>query len=374
MAKSDLTGQVIGKWTVLREAEPGKANRTRWLCRCVCGKERVVDDYNLRGGLSTSCGCAKKTRRIDLTGQRFGRLTVLEFVRTSEKGHSLIWRCKCDCGNVVEVAGNNLRNGHTTSCGCALAEAQQAPEIRIAALKKSPLTGAFETNIRAKWYAISNGKREWKIKNLSKFVRDNAEMLGVNPDDTVELERTAKALYNAYYSNCRWHGWSVALIEDPTPPPAEEPPAEPEAVKLTPEIIKELEPDLLSVIKRCPDCGKLFVRKTRNAIFCRDCAARRKKESQKKSYYEHYYADIEASRAERREKYAKNREANLAYQAAWYAEHKDELKERRKAKAQNKPPNKEAEKAYQAEYYAQNRERIMAQRKAKKERDAAEKK
>ena len=93
------------------------------------------------------------------------------------------------------------------------AAAQQSPDVRVAALKKSPLTGAFETNIRAKWYAISNEQREWKIKNLSKFVRDNAEMFGVDPEDAAELERTAKALYSAYYSHCRWHGWRVEQIE-----------------------------------------------------------------------------------------------------------------------------------------------------------------
>nr|DAL93249.1 MAG TPA: hypothetical protein [Caudoviricetes sp.] len=46
-------------------------------------------------------------------------------------------------------------------------EAQQAPAARVAALQISPLTGPYETNIRAKWYRISNGSREWEIKNLS---------------------------------------------------------------------------------------------------------------------------------------------------------------------------------------------------------------
>ena len=145
-------------------------------------------------------------------------------------------------------------------------------------------------------------------------------------------------------------------------------------VELTPEIIKELEADLLSVIKRCPDCGQLFVKKSKNARFCRACALRRSLESTQKSSNEHYYADVEASRAKRREDYAKNREAVRAYQAAYYAAHKDEIKQRRQQNQQKKAGDKEALKAYQAKYYAQNKERIKAQRKAKKERDAAEKK
>lgn len=102
--------------------------------------------------------------------------------------------------------------------------------------------------------------------------------------------------------------------------------------ELTPDVIKKLEIDLLSVIKRCPDCGQLFVKKSKNAKFCRDCAWRRNRESTKRSSTEHYYADVEASRAKRRENYAQNREAVRAYQAAYYAAHKDEIKQQRKAK------------------------------------------
>lgn len=216
-ARHDLTGQVFGQWTVIRAAEPDKYHRARWLCRCSCGKERVVTADNLRRGVSTSCGCVGRPKRAtDLTGRRFGRLTVLEYVPPSGPRQSgALWRCRCDCGRETVVTAGNLKYGHTTSCGCVLAEAQQAPETRVAALKESPLTGPFETNIRAKRYAISNGSREWTIRNLSKFVRDNAELFGLSPDDAAELTRTAKALYNAWYSHCRWHGWSVTLLDAP---------------------------------------------------------------------------------------------------------------------------------------------------------------
>ena len=54
---------------------------------------------------------------LALNGQRFGRLTVLERCGTTKWG-SCIWKCKCDCGNIVEVPGINLRDGRTNSCGC----------------------------------------------------------------------------------------------------------------------------------------------------------------------------------------------------------------------------------------------------------------
>ena len=64
----------------------------------------------------------------DLTGQRFGRLTVLD--RAKDKvdkhgNHSVIWRCRCDCGNITYVRASNLRPGGTRSCGCLQRERAQ---------------------------------------------------------------------------------------------------------------------------------------------------------------------------------------------------------------------------------------------------------
>lgn len=57
---------------------------------------------------------------IDLTGQKFERLTVLYKLPPdkSKKGRGAYWHCKCDCGNEADVLGANLRKGATKSCGC----------------------------------------------------------------------------------------------------------------------------------------------------------------------------------------------------------------------------------------------------------------
>jgi len=63
-------------------------------------------------------------RKIDLTGQRFGRLTVLkegEKVAEGKYGRTS-WDCLCDCGNTVNVRTNVLRRGGTKSCGCLALE------------------------------------------------------------------------------------------------------------------------------------------------------------------------------------------------------------------------------------------------------------
>ena len=60
----------------------------------------------------------------DITGQRFGRLTVLSHAGTTKekpgnvKRRVALWKCRCNCGSEITVIGANLRNGTTKSCGC----------------------------------------------------------------------------------------------------------------------------------------------------------------------------------------------------------------------------------------------------------------
>lgn len=208
--QNDLTGQTFGLWTVIGAAQPDKIGRAKWLCRCSCGKERVVTADNLLRGVSTSCGHTRfAKRRNDLTGQRFAHLTVMHLVSMSQP----IWHCRCDCGREVDVAARNLKYGHTTSCGCAQRAAQLDTDNRIGSIKISPLTGPFETNIRAKWFRVSDGSHTWEFKNLSKFVRDNADMFGCDPANKSQWERVAKGLYAAARAHCQWYGWTVERLD-----------------------------------------------------------------------------------------------------------------------------------------------------------------
>ena len=54
---------------------------------------------------------------MDLTGQTFGRLTVVEFSHKGKHGHSC-WKCQCSCGNIIVVQYGNIKKGTTKSCGC----------------------------------------------------------------------------------------------------------------------------------------------------------------------------------------------------------------------------------------------------------------
>ena len=53
----------------------------------------------------------------DLTGQKFGKLTVIERAENDNRGN-VQWLCQCECGNLVAIRGDSVRNGHAKSCGC----------------------------------------------------------------------------------------------------------------------------------------------------------------------------------------------------------------------------------------------------------------
>ena len=123
----DMTGQKYGIWTVLQFSRH-ENNRTYWLCRCDCGTEKEIDGHALRSGHTQSCGCynADKLRErfTDLTGQKIGYWTVIE--KRPNRGKHIMWLCRCECGNEREVASSELISKSSTSCGCK----------RIATLKK----------------------------------------------------------------------------------------------------------------------------------------------------------------------------------------------------------------------------------------------
>ncbi len=115
----DLTGQRFGKLVAVKALPPAPGRRNyRWECRCDCGNTHVVAGGDLRSGRTSSCGCAGGIFKLDdLTGQRFGRLVVIERSTNTTSGHPR-WLCDCDCGHQAIVDAKSLRRGTTISCGC----------------------------------------------------------------------------------------------------------------------------------------------------------------------------------------------------------------------------------------------------------------
>ena len=118
-AKSEL-GITYGLLTVVSSG-PKKGRHAGWLCKCSCGNPELVhcSGAELRGGGRKSCGCANQSRLIDLTGQIFGRLTVLG--RGPNIGETPGWSCSCDCGNPESILlrADQLKKGIPEDCGCS---------------------------------------------------------------------------------------------------------------------------------------------------------------------------------------------------------------------------------------------------------------
>lgn len=102
----DLTGQTFGKWQVIKYT-----GNKKYLCRCSCGYEGEVFAYNLTKGTSKSCEkCSQIAKIQDLTGKHFGNLVALKYVGSST------WKCRCDCGRFLDVSTYKLNSGETTAC------------------------------------------------------------------------------------------------------------------------------------------------------------------------------------------------------------------------------------------------------------------
>lgn len=125
--KKDLTDQVFGRLTVLYESEPEYSSSGKkyivWHCKCECGKECNVKTNYLTSGRTKSCGCYKSEKIRErcfknLTGMKFGKLTVIDENKERNIKGKVFWNCICECGNKSVVAASNLTNGHSQSCGC----------------------------------------------------------------------------------------------------------------------------------------------------------------------------------------------------------------------------------------------------------------
>ncbi len=101
----DLTDKQFGEWTVL-----GYIGKKQWECRCSCGTVKVIKGSELKSGRSKSCGHIRNSLG-DLTGKQFGEWFVIS---KSDKSR---YECRCSCGKIGSVSATDLVSGKSKSCG-----------------------------------------------------------------------------------------------------------------------------------------------------------------------------------------------------------------------------------------------------------------
>lgn len=208
-APLDLTNRQFEYCTAIRRVENSKAGKSRWLCKCVCGKEFITIGSQLLSGHTKSCGCIEgklkslsKTKIID-NGKKFGKLTIVDYMGNKD-GRST-YKCKCDCGNVVIVHSNHLQTGNTTSCGCAQKES---------ASRSLKLRWENGVQLHSINNAIKHSKPEMDMIELikSKYkVLDIKELFGYFPDCVVEINGQ---LFDIEYDGYHWHSNAKSIEHD----------------------------------------------------------------------------------------------------------------------------------------------------------------
>lgn len=113
-------GYRVGLLTVDYPTKEKHSGYTVWHCKCECGGEILLDTRYLQRGTVTDCGCITKVKpgQRDLIGQRFGRLICIAPTEDRVYRGSVVWLCKCDCGNECTAPAKQLLSGYKKSCGC----------------------------------------------------------------------------------------------------------------------------------------------------------------------------------------------------------------------------------------------------------------
>lgn len=215
MAIKDIKGDKFSKLTVVGFSHINEKKRTAiWDCICECGKHTKASGTNLRSGMVRSCGCLRKDTLSkiprynfdDLTGKVFGLLTVIKEGR--HERYFTMWECKCECGNIKEVARCNLISGRQISCGCfnksissSRAKTHGLSTTRIYKIWAGMISRCY--NPKVSHFNDYGGRgirvcEEWR-SDFMVFYNDMKDTY----DDTLQIDRID---VNGNYckENCRW--------------------------------------------------------------------------------------------------------------------------------------------------------------------------
>lgn len=123
---------------------------------------------------------------VDLTGERFGALTVIKRVENNKHGYAM-WKCRCDCGNETIVGRSELRAGHISSCGCLKGKIANSVTKRTFV----SLLSAYKRNAK-------NTNREFLLTNeeFKELVLSDCYYCGKKPSQITKNYSNGVMIYN----------------------------------------------------------------------------------------------------------------------------------------------------------------------------------
>ena len=177
----DISGRRFGMLTAIHPTEKRKRYSVIWECRCDCGNTIEASVQDLDKSDRTSCGCF---RDRNLTGNRYGRLTVLK--KLSPYGRAR-WMCQCDCGKQKAIPQDVLLSGHSKSCGACMRGGVNNPSYT---------------------HGLSHTKEYWSHKNALRRLLTSARLLTAS-----KVHQTIKKIGN----HCVYCGGAYEHLDHVTP-------------------------------------------------------------------------------------------------------------------------------------------------------------
>ena len=190
----------------------------------LCHSSFQAEYCDIISGRHRSCGCGH-TRIKDLTGQKFGRLTVVKFTGELTDSYNALWLCECDCGNSIIISADKLTGGKKQSCGCLRVDnaikTAQSNLLNLDGQKFGRLLALYRIQKDNKYYYLTSQNNVTQYSEVT--ATDNSYYiydLLLKGDDVIKVVTgdSSTGLYYVLKTDGNVYGYIVTQADRNSPP------------------------------------------------------------------------------------------------------------------------------------------------------------